>query len=68
MINNEWTPQWLARVHAETDAPPDLSNALPVEMVQPDDIANAVAWLVSDQACYVTGIILPVDAGFTNKR
>jgi NAD(P)-dependent dehydrogenase (short-subunit alcohol dehydrogenase family) len=30
------------------------------------EIANAVAWLVSDQARYVTGVALPVDAGFCN--
>ena len=34
----------------------------------PDDIANAVFYLVSDAGRYVTGITLPVDAGFTNKR
>jgi hypothetical protein len=26
-----------------------------------------VAWLVSDQAKYITGVTLPVDAGFLNK-
>jgi NAD(P)-dependent dehydrogenase (short-subunit alcohol dehydrogenase family) len=36
-----------------------------VDMVEPIDISNAVAWLVSDEARYVTGITLPVDAGFT---
>jgi hypothetical protein len=25
-------------------------------------------WLVSDDACYVTGIAVPVDAGYTNKK
>ena len=29
---------------------------------------NAVAWLVSDEARYVTGVTLPVDAGYVNKR
>jgi hypothetical protein len=28
---------------------------------------RAIAWLVSDQAGYVTGIALPVDAGFTAR-
>jgi SDR family mycofactocin-dependent oxidoreductase len=41
-----------------------MQNALPVEMLQPEDIANAVAWLVSDQAKFVTGVSLPLDAGF----
>jgi SDR family mycofactocin-dependent oxidoreductase len=45
-----------------------MANALPVEMVEPVDISNAIAWLVSDDARYVTGVTLPVDAGFTNKK
>ena len=32
------------------------------------DISNAILWLVSDDARYVTGITVPVDAGFTNKK
>jgi SDR family mycofactocin-dependent oxidoreductase len=43
-------------------------NALPVGMVEPVDISNAILWLVSDDARYVTGIMVPVDAGFTNKK
>ncbi|MEZ0364753.1 mycofactocin-coupled SDR family oxidoreductase [Mycobacterium sp. pUA109] len=68
MINNEHTRQWLAELAAQTGAPPDMGNALPVQVLQAEDIANAVAWLVSEQARYVTGITLPVDAGFVNKR
>ena len=34
-------------------------------MARPEDIANAVAWLESDDASYVTGIALPVDGGGT---
>jgi NAD(P)-dependent dehydrogenase (short-subunit alcohol dehydrogenase family) len=44
-----------------------MSNPLPVELLEPEDVAGAVAWLVSDDARYVTGVALPVDAGFTNK-
>jgi (+)-trans-carveol dehydrogenase len=42
-------------------------NALPVPWVQPLDISNAVLFLASDEARYVTGITLPVDAGATTK-
>jgi SDR family mycofactocin-dependent oxidoreductase len=42
-----------------------MQNALPVELVEPEDIANAAAWLCSDEARYITGVTLPVDAGFT---
>ena len=45
-----------------------LTNAMPVEAVDPEDIANAVAWLVSDEARYVTGTVVPVDAGNVNRR
>ena len=47
-------------------------------MSTPDDLAetvkeveavdHAILWLVSDDARYVTGVTLPVDAGFTNKK
>ena len=47
------------------DAAGAMQNALPVELIEPEDIANAVAWLCSDDARYVTGVTLPVDAGFT---
>jgi SDR family mycofactocin-dependent oxidoreductase len=42
-----------------------MQNALPIEVLAPEDIAGAVAWLVSDAAHFVTGISLPLDAGFT---
>jgi (+)-trans-carveol dehydrogenase len=38
-------------------------NVLPVPFVEPLDISNAVLWLASDEARYVTGVTLPVDAG-----
>ena len=40
-----------------------VGNALPVPVVEPEDIANAAIWLCSDQARYVTGVTMPVDAG-----
>jgi SDR family mycofactocin-dependent oxidoreductase len=42
-------------------------NLLPVPWVEPRDISNAVLFLASDEARYITGITLPVDAGFTIK-
>jgi len=33
----------------------------------PRDIGNAVAFLVSDEADYITGVVLPVDGGFRFK-
>lgn len=42
-------------------------NLLPVPWVQPVDISNAVLFLASDEARYITGVTLPVDAGFMAK-
>ncbi len=43
------------------------TNALPVPWVDPVDISNAILFLVSDEARYITGVTLPVDAGYTVK-
>ena len=64
MIDNDYIRSWLQRHRAGA---PD-GNAMPVPAVEAEDIANAVAWLVSDAARYVTGVTLPVDAGSVNKR
>jgi SDR family mycofactocin-dependent oxidoreductase len=68
MINNEFTRAWLEKLVTESETPIDMGNAMPVDALEPEDIAAAVAWLVSDDARYVTGITLPVDAGLANKR
>jgi NAD(P)-dependent dehydrogenase (short-subunit alcohol dehydrogenase family) len=38
-------------------------HVLPVGWVEPEDISNAILFLVSDEGRYITGIALPVDAG-----
>jgi SDR family mycofactocin-dependent oxidoreductase len=40
-------------------------NLLDVQILEPEDITNAVAFLVSDQAKWVTGEEIKVDAGFS---
>jgi SDR family mycofactocin-dependent oxidoreductase len=65
MVVNDAMQEWLTQAPQMADA---LTNALPVPMVEPVDISNAILWLVSDDARYVTGVTLPVDAGFTNKK
>jgi (+)-trans-carveol dehydrogenase len=42
-------------------------NVLPVPWVEAEDIANAVIFLASDEGRYITGVALPVDAGYTLK-
>jgi SDR family mycofactocin-dependent oxidoreductase len=40
-----------------------LTAALPVDLVEPEDVSAAVVWLCSDAARQVTGTVLPLDAG-----
>ena len=42
-----------------------MQNAMPVQILQSSDISDAIAFLVSDQAKWITGVSLPVDAGFS---
>ena len=40
-----------------------LGHALPVKLVEVEDVARAALWLASDEARYITGQQLNVDAG-----
>ena len=41
-----------------------MQNVLPIQILQPEDVAGAVAWLVSDEGRFITGTAWPLDAGF----
>jgi len=64
MIMNDAVGAYLAE---NPEAAEVTVNLLPVPMLQPADISDAVLWLVSDHAKYVTGVTLPVDAGFSAR-
>jgi SDR family mycofactocin-dependent oxidoreductase len=64
MVNNPAMEKFLG---AFPDAVSSITNLLPVELLQPRDVSDAVLFLVSDLARYITGVTLPVDAGFTAK-
>lgn len=56
------------RAEAETPGSPFYTmNAIPIPWVDPVDISNALLFLASDEGRYVTGVALPVDAGFLIK-
>jgi (+)-trans-carveol dehydrogenase len=68
LFMNEGTMK-LFRPDLENPGPDDmkvvgqLMHTLPIGWVEPEDIANAVLFLASDEARYITGVTLPVDAG-----
>jgi SDR family mycofactocin-dependent oxidoreductase len=62
MVLNETMAELLA---ANDPALGSMQNALPIQILAPEDIAGAVAWLVSDEAKFITGTAWPLDAGFT---
>jgi NAD(P)-dependent dehydrogenase (short-subunit alcohol dehydrogenase family) len=61
MILNEAT---MALVEANDPWIVAQQNALPIPLLQPENIAEAVAWLVSDAGKFITGTSWPLDAGF----
>ena len=64
MLDNDHLQDFLA-AHPEWVA--NLANPLPVDLLEPEDVSNALVWLASEEGRYVTGVALPVDAGFTVK-
>jgi NAD(P)-dependent dehydrogenase (short-subunit alcohol dehydrogenase family) len=64
MVVNDEFAQWIAE---NPEVAGGMQNALPVQLVETRDISNAVVWLCSEGARYVTGTTLPVDAGFCNR-
>lgn len=72
MILNDVFPR-LVRMDLENPTYDDAAEFLqpqqviPVPWIEANDISDAVLWLSSDEARYVTGTTLPVDAGALTK-
>ncbi|HEY9314760.1 mycofactocin-coupled SDR family oxidoreductase [Williamsia sp.] len=68
MFMNEGTMK-LFRPDLENPGPDDMAlvakfmHVLPIGWVEPEDISNAVLFLASDEARYITGLTMTVDAG-----
>jgi SDR family mycofactocin-dependent oxidoreductase len=63
MVVNQAHDEWVASVIDEVG--PTLQNALPIGLIEPLDVSRAISFLSSDEGRYITGVALPVDAGFT---
>jgi NAD(P)-dependent dehydrogenase (short-subunit alcohol dehydrogenase family) len=75
---NAVSPGWVDggfthQAMSESDNPQELVNTAKNlhylgRMAEPSDVANAVVWLLSDQAAFVTGTSLLVDGGYMIKH
>ena len=76
MIDNDVTRR-LFLPHLENPARADAEredsayvqvNTLPVPWVDPIDVSSVVEFLASDASRYLTGVVIPVDAGYLLKK
>ena len=74
LVINDGTFQLFAP-HLSNPGPADVRepfaslNILPdVPWIEPRDVSEAIAWLASDAAKYITGVALPIDAGNVVKK
>lgn len=60
------TPIWKRRMERDPQVLEKLRKWYPLgDVVQPEDVAEAVWFLASEAARMITGVVLPVDAGLT---
>lgn len=64
MVVNQEYGDWVME-NQEIAGSPLYQNPMPVPLIEPVDISNAIVFLASDEGRYITGITLPVDAGYT---
>ena len=58
-------PEFAAAAEAVPEMREAAHNTLPINLIEPVDISNAIVYLASEAGRYVTGVAMPVDAGAT---
>ncbi|HLW70831.1 MAG TPA: glucose 1-dehydrogenase [Candidatus Binataceae bacterium] len=60
-----YTPLLMSAFEKRPDMEARYARSEPMKRIgQPEEVAEAVAWLCSDRASYVTGLPMPVDGGY----
>jgi len=55
----------LRRTSSAEDESKYVSGQAIKRLARPEEMANAAAWLCSDEASFVTGAAMPIDGGYT---
>jgi NAD(P)-dependent dehydrogenase (short-subunit alcohol dehydrogenase family) len=64
---DERRPRAARRSYPQQIAERSAGNLLPVPWIEPEDVAQAVLYLASDRARFVTGASLVLDAGLLTR-
>lgn len=59
-------PEFMALAQEQPEWMEAMRNALPVPMIEAEDVSNAILYLCSDAGRFITGVTMPVDAGAAN--
>jgi len=60
-----YTPMLMGALEKRPDVEARYARSEPLKRIgQPEEVGEAVAWLCSDRASYVTGLPMPVDGGY----
>ena len=59
-------PEFMAMAQEHPEWMEAMRNALPVPMIESEDVSNAILYLCSDAGRFITGVTMPVDAGAAN--
>ena len=65
MTATELYSYYVAKYGEDSETNKELLNRQYLGIAQPQDIANAIAFLLSPAARFITGITMPVDGGYT---
>lgn len=67
MVGTEMYEGFLRQYGADSSSNQDLLNRQYLGVARPEDVANAIAFLISPAARFITGITMPVDGGTTTS-
>jgi L-fucose dehydrogenase len=71
VVAESWTPQyekWITTLHNPEETLAEITSRIPLgkRMTTPEEIANAVAFLLSNKSSHTTGQIVYVDGGYVH--